>query len=252
MARKNIAGIHNYCDRWCERCAFTSRCAVFESESKTTPEQQDLANKAFWERLSENFAKARTMLEQKAEEFGIDLSANVDEITKNEEDLRIKSQRHRIIQIAQEYATFSRNWLKTQPGMMEKLEKLKEEITIGLESHEGVKLQAETIKDCLAVIQWYIGFMEAKFMRALMGKMDDMTSGPDEEYPRDYDGSAKIGMIAIDRSMQAWAKLFDLLPQQEDEFLRALSLLEKMKSHALSEFPDAMKFIRPGFDDQLT
>jgi hypothetical protein len=24
-----IVGIFNYCDRWCERCAFTSRCRVF-------------------------------------------------------------------------------------------------------------------------------------------------------------------------------------------------------------------------------
>ena len=25
----SIVGIFNYCDRWCERCAFTSRCRVF-------------------------------------------------------------------------------------------------------------------------------------------------------------------------------------------------------------------------------
>ena len=24
-----IVGVYNYCDRWCERCAFTSRCRVF-------------------------------------------------------------------------------------------------------------------------------------------------------------------------------------------------------------------------------
>jgi hypothetical protein len=24
-----IVGIFNYCDRWCERCEFTSRCRVF-------------------------------------------------------------------------------------------------------------------------------------------------------------------------------------------------------------------------------
>ena len=23
-----ISGIYNYCDRWCERCAFVERCAV--------------------------------------------------------------------------------------------------------------------------------------------------------------------------------------------------------------------------------
>lgn len=24
-----IPGIYNYCDRWCERCAFTSRCLTY-------------------------------------------------------------------------------------------------------------------------------------------------------------------------------------------------------------------------------
>ncbi|MDY6953748.1 MAG: hypothetical protein SWE60_19750 [Thermodesulfobacteriota bacterium] len=24
-----ISGIHNYCDRWCERCPLTSRCMNF-------------------------------------------------------------------------------------------------------------------------------------------------------------------------------------------------------------------------------
>lgn len=26
---KFISGIYNYCDRWCERCPFTSRCMNF-------------------------------------------------------------------------------------------------------------------------------------------------------------------------------------------------------------------------------
>ena len=27
-----ISGIYNYCDRWCERCPFTSRCLVYATE----------------------------------------------------------------------------------------------------------------------------------------------------------------------------------------------------------------------------
>jgi len=29
---KFISGIHNYCDRWCERCHFTERCEVYAAE----------------------------------------------------------------------------------------------------------------------------------------------------------------------------------------------------------------------------
>ena len=30
-----IVGIFNYCDRWCETCAFTSRCHVFADAAET-------------------------------------------------------------------------------------------------------------------------------------------------------------------------------------------------------------------------
>ena len=29
-----IPGIYTYCDRWCERCAFTSRCLQFRLEAE--------------------------------------------------------------------------------------------------------------------------------------------------------------------------------------------------------------------------
>jgi len=34
-----IPGIYNYCDRWCERCTFTSRCLTFltEEEKRESP-----------------------------------------------------------------------------------------------------------------------------------------------------------------------------------------------------------------------
>jgi hypothetical protein len=49
--------------------------------------------------------------------------------------------------------------------------------------------------------------------------------------------------------LNAWVKLFELLPQYEDEFLTVLGLLDKLKKLSLEEFPNAMSFRRPGFDD---
>ena len=72
----------------------------------------------------------------------------------------------------------------------------------------------------------------------------------DPEYQSDYDGSAKIAVIAIERSMQCWIKLYDLLPDEEHHFLKLLSMLERLKSMTIQEFPAAMAFKRPGFDDE--
>ncbi|MEF8943679.1 MAG: hypothetical protein V5B78_12905, partial [Desulfohalobiaceae bacterium] len=50
-----IPGIYNYCDRWCERCAFTSRCMNFamEQELFSGQQDQDLRNAEFWDSMSE-------------------------------------------------------------------------------------------------------------------------------------------------------------------------------------------------------
>jgi hypothetical protein len=49
LARKDdyIDSIFNYCDRWCERCAFTSRCRSFAmSENEPSTDGPEL-----WEYL---------------------------------------------------------------------------------------------------------------------------------------------------------------------------------------------------------
>jgi len=48
---KFVSGIHNYCDRWCERCTFTARCRVAETESEMTDEERDINNEAFLQNL---------------------------------------------------------------------------------------------------------------------------------------------------------------------------------------------------------
>jgi hypothetical protein len=252
MAKKNIPGIHNFCDRWCERCAFTSRCAVYENESSLSPDDHDIRNKAFWDRLSQNFTKAKSMIEEAAKKSGVDLDTlqlDLQDTEKKEDERRRTSEQHVIAKLSNEYRVVTDEWLKTQPGMMTKLEKLKVELEAGVEVQPSARDQIETIKESLAVIQWYSKFIYVKFVRALMSRANDyVTQLPDAE--RDENGSAKIAIIAIERSMLAWSALFELLPEQEDHFLNILSTLEKMKREALTEFPSAMEFVRPGFDEE--
>ena len=39
--KDTIPSIYNYCDRWCERCPFTSRCANFALGEEYFPNQED-------------------------------------------------------------------------------------------------------------------------------------------------------------------------------------------------------------------
>ena len=252
MAEGKIAGIFNYCDRWCERCSFTSRCSIYEDESAFDPEQRDTQNKAFWERLGHNFNKAKDLLQKAADNYGVDLYAAQEEVQENlrrKERIKNESREHPVSQLSFQYSEIGREWLKTQPGMLDRLDTLKTELTLGVESQEGAKRETSTIKDSLAVIQWYLVFIHVKLVRALMGKLTSEEWQDEEPFQRDYDGSAKIALIGIERSMCAWSALFEILPENEDDFLKILSMLERMRTMTQQEFPDAMMFVRPGFDE---
>ena len=68
-----ISGIHNYCDRWCERCAFTARCQTYalEGEQDERSGPAEGLNDAFWKRLETSLQKSKDMITRLAQEQGI-------------------------------------------------------------------------------------------------------------------------------------------------------------------------------------
>jgi hypothetical protein len=248
MSLPKIEGIYNYCDRWCERCTFTSRCAIFEKDKK----HPDQKTRAFQERLGENILKANAILRKAAQDAGLNMEAaqaRIDESVRRNEQIEIEVRQHPMMTLSAQYIVTGREWLKRQPGMLEHLEDLKTQLTIGMETNEGAKRETRVIKESLAAIQWYLDFIHDRLSRALEGKLMSLEGqGMNADGPRDHDGSAKIAIIAIDRSIEAWSELFTILPEEEDHFLKVLSMLERIKKSAIGEFPLATSFMRPGFD----
>jgi len=134
-------------------------------------------------------------------------------------------------------------------GFVNKTRELVDHLHLGIKTPEDVVYTVRDIGDCFDIIQWYLFFMDAKLQRALHGKMENEDWETENGYPKDSDGSAKIALIAIERSSGAWAKLYELMPDSEDVSLKALSLLSQLKQNTTKEFPEAMQFKRPGFDD---
>ena len=119
---------------------------------------------------------------------------------------------------------------------------------MGITNEEDVVHTVAHIGDGFEIIQWYLFFVDAKLQRALRGKLEDDGWEEENDFQKDSDGSAKIALIAIDRSMGAWQGLYNTMPVCEDIALNALSVLSRLKQKALEEFPKAMEFKRPGFD----
>ena len=249
-----IPGIYNYCDRWCERCTFTSRCRNYEGTSKLTPEQQDINNKAFWENISSNFKKAFELLQKAAEKYGFDINQPM---SPEEEAAYEKKQafiaksvnENQLHLLCKKYQKLVMAYTKKNDEFPEKVRELVKHTHMGITTPEEAVDTTASIGDCFEIIQWYVFFIDAKMQRALRGKMEGEDWEVENGYQKDSDGSAKIAIIAVERSMEAWAKLYELMPSSEDTALQALSLLSQIKQKANEEFPQAMLFKRPGFDE---
>ena len=248
-----IDGIYNYCDRWCERCIFTSRCRNFEGTRSLSPEEQDINNKAFWNKIGKNFEDTVKLLHKAAKKYGIDLN-NIskdesEEYSRKKKGDRTVAKNHPLAKDTMLYITKGRKLLENEELMNEKAGNMIREFEMGMQSEEQLTTEAATIKDCQEIISWYLHFIHVKFMRALMGKIEDEGWEEANGYQKDSDGSAKIALISIDRSIEAWTLLMQLIPAAEDEIIELLALLQKARRIAETEFPNARKFIRPGFDE---
>ena len=238
-----IPGIYNYCDRWCERCPQTLRCLNFalSEEDFSDSETRDIRNEAFWKKLSEILMEAGEMLKEGARKWGVDLETL--DLAADTESIRARdeaAENHVICRAARAYGSMVEDWFKRTEGL------LFETAVVGA---EGVDLE-----EAFEVIRWYQYFIAAKVMRAIRGKMEDDEDEDDEEeekdndFPSDSDGSAKIALIALDRSIGAWAVILHSNNLHGEGVLEIISFLDRLRQAVEQTFPEARAFIRPGFD----
>jgi hypothetical protein len=248
---KFIPGIYNYCDRWCERCQFTSRCL-----NHTLGEEQfgdlhalDLNNAAFWEKLRETLNETISMLSEIAEAHGIDLdSMEIETDSKNKGHRESKQAVHIVSHISKTYVDMVDTWFDSCKFLLEQKED-------ELDKNSGPKLvpfesihNAVTLQDSLEVIRWYQHQIYVKIARAIKSR-DNEDSMDFHDYPKDSDGSAKVALIGIDRSISAWWELLKHFSTQKDAILKMTLYLNRIRKMMEREFPDARAFVRPGFDE---
>jgi hypothetical protein len=190
---------------------------------------------------------ALEMLKEAAEEHGIDLDAiDTEEARQEEERQREEAESHDLAKWSMEYAEIVDTWFKGEECLFkEKGHQLIREHELNLPD-TNPEAEAASLQESVEVIRWYQYQIHVKMMRALMGLERDLDL--DEEFPSDADGSAKVSLIGMDRSISAWTRLREHFPEKEDEILDVLVLLGRLRSRAEQQFPEARAFVRPGFD----
>ena len=246
-----ISGIYNYCDRWCERCAFTTRCMNFAMtrEYSDDPEASDINNEKFWQSLSEIFKVTRELLEESAEEMGIDLDSIDYEEASRDEGIKDKiAKNHVCCTAAREYYQMVDEFFESEyiPSLrvVDKSDGEKAPRPPKIDQLEG----PATLDELVDIIYWYQHFIYVKLMRSVRGTLEE-PSELLEEFPKDSDGSAKVALIAIDRSMAAWGHMHSHFPSHQNQILKIIQHLDDLRKRTEHVFPEARNFIRPGFDE---
>lgn len=251
---QNIPFIHNYCDRWCERCRFVDRCAVGNSEKLLETElKMELAlteekrNEIMWQHVANNFAETARLLEKMIEEAGLDYEEICREAKENPPPETVLTERQEVLkQLTMDYATDMMDWTKKNPNIFQP-EDLTNRALVQTDDPEQF---LRTIKDAIETVHWFCFFISVKSQRAFSGKQEDVYDTQEELLQSDHNGSAKVALIAVGRSIEAWEVLMKAFPEIDFVILGYLAQLQKISRNLLLEFPDAGKFIRPGFDEE--
>jgi hypothetical protein len=230
-----IKGIYNYCDRWCEKCAFTARCYSFAFEKKLTEATNEniLDKDALW-RLVQNFYSEMVPTEGDFDISDLIHFEDLPEFNINtdfqENNARNEEEENFLFKAAQSYACETHKWIETyaDEANLQVLDNNKKEVLI----------------DAVEIVQRYAFFISAKLLRALdIESIDEIPVNSDEN------GSAKIALIAISRSIAAWSVIRSFKIDQ-DSSAGLLGQLITLRRHVEQIFPRAMEFIRPGFDTE--
>jgi hypothetical protein len=225
-----IVGIFNYCDRWCETCAFTSRCRLFadvaEMDARHDPNLKEVveAPPLPEEVRVPSGVEAPPLPSQWMKDLIQEMNEAADDPTLAVDPPPQPPPAHLLIEArADDYFTRAHGWLRERSIVM------------------------NDPADPIAVINWFHLQIVVKVHRAIRGLAED---GPRfRDWPPDHDGSAKVALLGIERSHAAWLIAIERGAVTRAEAEPFVSDLVWLGDALEGVFPNARAFVRPGLDE---
>lgn len=230
--KRDIPLIGNYCDSWCERCAFTSRCAVFRVRiavemcgdrtgglELALGRPHPASNAPPPDRSShlEGFVEPVMSPAEEAE------------YARAEAARRARIRESPVARLSEAAAMVAWLWLRSR-------------------DEARVPTADAVLGEALEIVQHDTTFVPAKLKRALDGQdRFHYDAEDDEPVQNDWNGSAKIALISLVRSEAAWRTI---AAATGDETAAELANRHgALRREVEKAFPDAWTFVRPGFDE---
>jgi hypothetical protein len=225
-----IPGIYNYCDRWCERCRFTDRCLQFLEDQEAEPPSADAESLAG--RVRESLTRRLGTIAEIARREHIDLRT----LEAPSRDTAEKRERHGqdpLVVSARQYGDLAWRLARALGPIV---------------AARG----DPAVMGAVEVIDWFSSMIGAKVSRAVSGVAFARESGDpdDDRVQRDFNGSAKVALLGIAESRRAWTVLMaEGKATANGVPVQAVRMLDELDAGMRARFPQAMAFVRPGFDE---
>jgi hypothetical protein len=213
-----ILGIYNYCDRWCEYCRFASRCRLFADQAMhEATAAGDLKDVAEAPRHPRDHRPPSKWLEEALADFD---ETKVPELPPPPP---LPARYAAAVRVAKHYMLGVFRWIESS----------------------AVK-NSNDPRDPLAIVIHFSGPIASKTHRAMRGLNED---DGDRDFPSDFEGSAKVVIDGIERSISAWQELGaqgTVSPPVATAFIAELRWLLGEIDDLI---PKARAFVRAGFDE---
>jgi hypothetical protein len=217
-----IPGVFNYCDRWCEACRLSDRCMLNAMEARIregaplrlpSPVQHEASAGVFAGDSDPGDISPAQIARAAAR-------ARRDDGAARNDPLSIQS------------AGYAQ---------------LAFELLHGADDQPGPGPAASGPSSPHAVIEHFALFIGGKVFRAVSGARNEDEDPADPQ--RDANGSAKAAILGVERSLAAWRE-FEVHDERRAQAVRALTaILQELRTGLEERFPQALLFLRPGFDD---
>jgi hypothetical protein len=222
-----IDHISAYCDRWCGRCPFTSRCSAYAVQIATAMCDGDL-DAAIELAVGAPAQPDGPSPMHDFPDIEPPTDAEVDDAERERRAADDRLDELPITTLMTKVRMLSRSWLDSRS--------------------QRWRTSSPLLANALEIAAWDCFFISVKLRRALTGRDEFLRGNEFDDHPvqNDWNGSAKVALISIVRSEEAWTAIAGI--SRDPDAAEIAAQLRELRAEVERIFPDAWRFIRPGFD----
>jgi hypothetical protein len=219
-----IPGVHHHCDEWCDYCRVTNRCLAFRCTAEHRRRQGLADEEPTFRSLDDAVAFTRAVAEAEG-------------TTTPELDALVAEGAERAgLCTADPLAGTALDYAR--------------QVAVGFAPVADLVARAPVRRsgpDPVEVVLWYHVRIYLRLVRALVAREG---RGPGGNRREDANGSAKLVLIAIQKSLAAIERMQAQEPA--DDFAHLTSTLFTLERGIEERFPDARTYVRVGLDVPVT